>query len=158
MSTTDDLRPLAPLAALIEQTIRDTPIRMGPGGTDDLTAQLTVKTSVWVGKNVLPRTEGLAAFVSDVDAERQRQLAKWGEQHHPDGTGTIAHIDQADRVRAKVDQAAAEGTQTWGNILAEEVAEVFAESGPDRLRAELVQIAAVCAAWIADLDSREARP
>ncbi|MFJ3037755.1 hypothetical protein [Streptomyces tendae] len=103
-------------------------------------------------------TPGVRQFAEDVDAERQAQLAKFGDQHHPDGTGTIAHIDQADRVRAKVDQAAAEGTQTWGNILAEEVAEVFAESGPDRLRAELVQVAAVCAAWIADLDSRtEAR-
>ncbi|MEU8728740.1 hypothetical protein AB0C68_05090 [Streptomyces tendae] len=99
-------------------------------------------------------TPGVRQFAEEIDAERQRQLAKWGEQHHPDGTGTIAHIDQADRVRAKVDQAAADGTQTWGNILAEEVAEVFAESGPDRLRAELVQVAAVCAAWIADLDSR----
>ncbi|MGV9282154.1 hypothetical protein [Streptomyces sp. NPDC003730] len=99
-------------------------------------------------------TPGVRAFAEEIDAERQRQLARWGEQRHPDGTGTIAHIDQADRVRAKVDQAAAEGTQTWGNILAEEVAEAFAESGPDRLRAELVQVAAVCAAWIVDLDSR----
>ena len=152
---TDDIQALAPLANLIEQTIRDTPIRMGPGGTDDLTAQLTLKTCVWIGKNVLPRTPGLAPFVNDVDAERQRQLAKWGEQHHPDGTGSIYHIDQADRVRRKVDEAAAAGQQTWANILAEEVAEAFAESDPTKLRTELLQCAAVIQAWIADIDSRE---
>ncbi|MEU3507635.1 hypothetical protein ABZ733_06865 [Streptomyces longwoodensis] len=103
-------------------------------------------------------TPGVRAFAEAVDAERQRQLAKWGEQHHHDGTGSLAHIDQADRVRRRVDQAAADGTQTWGNILAEEVAEAFAESDPARLRAEVVQVAAVCAAWIADLDSREPAP
>ncbi|KMS79079.1 hypothetical protein ACH49_13560 [Streptomyces leeuwenhoekii] len=99
-------------------------------------------------------TPGIRAFAEEIDAERQRQIATFGDQHHPDGTGTIHHIDQADRVRAKVDQAAADGTQTWGNILAEEVAEAFAETAPNRLRTELIQVAAVCAAWIADLDSR----
>lgn len=103
---------------------------------------------------VLFTTPGVRQFAEEIDAERQRQLEKWGEQHHPDGTGGIRHIDQADRVRAKVDQAAAEGRQLWANILAEEVAEAFAESDPTALRAELIQVAAVCAAWIADIDSR----
>lgn len=153
---TDELRPLAPLATLIEQTIRDTPIRMGPGGTDDLTAQLTVKTCVWVGKNVLPRTKGLAAFVNDVDRERQRQLAKWGDQHHPDGTGGSGALYVADRYRTVVDHALDKGTATWRDIVLEEVYEALAEKDPARLRAELVQVAAICAAWIADIDSRPA--
>jgi hypothetical protein len=101
-------------------------------------------------------TPGVRRFAEEIDAERQRQLAKWGEQHHPDGTGGLRHIDQADRVRAMVEQAAAEGRQMWANILAEEVAETFAESDPAKLRAELIQVAAVCAAWIADIDSRGA--
>jgi hypothetical protein len=158
MTTNDtaELAVLAPLATLIEKTIRDTPIRMGPGGTDDLTAQLTVKTCVWVGKNVLPRTKSLAPFVADVDAERQRQLAKWGEQHHPDGTGLNYQRHLADEERAACDAAFRNGRGTWRHVLAEEVAEAFAEKDPAALRTELLQVAAVCAAWIADLDSRPA--
>ncbi|MCM8552263.1 NUDIX hydrolase [Streptomyces sp. STCH 565 A] len=153
-----DLQHLAPLATLIEQTIRETPIRMGPGGTADLTAHLTVKACVWVGKNVLPRTKNLAAFVNDVDAERQAQLAKWGEQHHPDGTGQYPETIDADVARMACQSAAEGGYLDWLHILREEVAEAFAESEPARLRAELVQVAAVCAAWIADLDSRDGAP
>ncbi|MFI1562159.1 NUDIX hydrolase [Streptomyces sp. NPDC020490] len=150
------LAVLAPLATLIETTIRDTPIRMGPGGLDDLTGQLTVKTCVWVGKNVLPRTKSLAAFVADVDAERQRQLAKFGDQHHPDGTGSKSQQDDAERARRWCQDAFGSGYGTWVDILTEEVVEAYAERDRARLRAELVQVAAVCAAWIADLDSRPA--
>ncbi|HEY9408466.1 MAG TPA: hypothetical protein VIP77_02700 [Jiangellaceae bacterium] len=153
---TEELAVLAPLASLIEKTIRDTPIRMGPGGTDDLTAQLTVKTCVWVGKNVLPRTAGLAPFVADVDAERQRQLAKWGEQHHPDGTGSVHQQEAAGLARMECEDAFGAGYGTWCHVLFEETWEALAESDPAKLRAELVQVAAVCAAWIADLDSRPA--
>jgi hypothetical protein len=155
---TADLQALAPLATLIEHTIRDTPIRMGPGGTDNLTAQLTVKTCVWIGKNVLPRTHGLAAFITDVDSERQRQLVKWGEQHHPDGTGNKSQQDRADFARRWCESAFGSGYGTWFDVLTEEVAEAGAERDPARLRAELIQIAAVCAAWIADLDSRAPTP
>jgi hypothetical protein len=149
----DELAVLAPLATLIEKTIRDTPIRMSPGGTDDLTAQLTVKTCVWVGKNVLPRTEGLAAFVADVDAERQRQLAKWGDQVHPDGTGRPGDRAEADRLRA-VCQANGPEEDNWRDIAAEEWAEACAETEWPQLRAELVQLSSVLAAWIADGDRR----
>jgi hypothetical protein len=153
-STDTDLATLQPLAALIEKTIRDTPIRMGPGGTDDLTAQLTLKTCVWVGKNVLPRTEGLAGFVAEVDVERQRQLAKWGEQHHPDGTALTEDRERADRARHICDSMTRLGQLAWRDVLLEEVYEALAETDPAALRTELLQVAAVCAAWIADLDSR----
>jgi hypothetical protein len=155
----DELAVLAPLATLIEKTIRDTPIRMGPGGTDDLTAQLTVKTCVWVGKNVLPRTEGLAVFIADVDTERQRQLAKWGDQEHPNGTGiTEAQQELADHARTACQQAFAEGRGSWAHVLMEEVREALAEKDPAALRAELVQCAAVIQAWIHDLDRPAASP
>lgn len=42
----------------------------------------------------------------------------------------------------------------WRTILAEEVYEAFAETDPARLRHELVQVAAVAAAWVEDIDSR----
>jgi protein involved in temperature-dependent protein secretion len=102
-------------------------------------------------------TPGVRQFAEEIDAERQRQLAKFGEQHHPDGTGGSGALYVADRYRTVVDRALEAGNATWRDIALEEVYEALAESDPARLRAELVQVAAVCAAWIADLDSREAQ-
>lgn len=99
-------------------------------------------------------TPGVGDFAEAVDAERQRQLAKFGEQHHPDGTGGTVHRYLAARYRTTVDTAAATGVESWRDILLEEVHEALAETAPAELRTELVQVAAVCAAWIADLDSR----
>ncbi|MFJ4990033.1 hypothetical protein ACIP9H_40335 [Streptomyces sp. NPDC088732] len=98
-------------------------------------------------------TPGLANFAEAVDQERQRQLAKFGEQRHRDGT-SAANASWADHARARCQEAADAEAQTWGAILYEEFAEAMAETDPAQLRAELVQIAAVCAAWISDLDTR----
>jgi hypothetical protein len=100
-------------------------------------------------------TPGVAAFAEAVDTERQAQLAKWGEQHHPDGTGRPGDRENADRMRA-ICKANAPAADNWRDILAEEVAEAFAETDPDRLQTELIQAAAVVQAWIADLRSRPA--
>lgn len=48
------------------------------------------------------------------------------------------------------------GRGTWRDILAEEFNEALAESDPDRLRAELVQVAAVAVNWVEAIDRREA--
>ncbi|MFR9796167.1 hypothetical protein ACL02U_09725 [Streptomyces sp. MS06] len=101
-------------------------------------------------------TPGVRAFAEEIDTERQRQLAKFGDQHHPDGTGNKSQQEYADMRRRWCEAAFGSGYGTWADILAEEVAEVEAERDPARLRAELVQVAAVCAAWIADIDSRPA--
>lgn len=55
--TDADYTVLLPLHRLIEETIRTTPVRFGPGGMDHLAALLTLRTCVWVGKHVLPATE-----------------------------------------------------------------------------------------------------
>jgi hypothetical protein len=106
-------------------------------------------------------TPGVRDFAEAVDLERQAQLAKWGDQHHPDGTGhdrVWAFTGPASYVaacaRQQTEDLAADGYATWTDIALEEFAEAIAESDPVKLRAELVQVAAVCAAWIADLDSR----
>lgn len=99
-------------------------------------------------------TPGVKVFAEDVDAERQAQLAKFGDQRHPDGTGLPVYQHAARRYRDHADRAAASGHLAWRDVLLEEVYEALAEGGPGRLRAELVQVAAVCAAWISDLDSR----
>lgn len=90
----------------------------------------------------------------DMWAERVRQVAKWGPQSHPDGTGYPGSVENANRAKLLTDTAAREGELTWGLIFLEEVAEAMAESAPALLRAELVQALAVGAAWIADIDSR----
>jgi protein involved in temperature-dependent protein secretion len=100
------------------------------------------------------RTSGVARFAEAVDAERQAQLAKFGEQHHPDGTGDTWDQLTATDARQACQHATEQGTLAWRDILGEEVYEAFAESDPAALRAELVQVAAVCAAWISDLDQR----
>ncbi|MER6103595.1 hypothetical protein ABT115_15055 [Streptomyces sp. NPDC001832] len=101
-------------------------------------------------------TPGVKAFAEKIDRERQAQLAKFGDQHHPDGTGSVHQQNAAGLARMECDDAFASGYGTWCHVLFEEVREALAESDPAKLRAELVQVAAVCAAWIHDIDSRPA--
>ena len=116
------------------------------------------------------------AVLSEVRAERTRQDAKWGEQNHPDGTGPgssplgrIRKVHAGGKGPSKLfaeglaamakqatDEAAEAGTLTFADILIEEVFEALAESDPTKLRAELIQIAAVAAQWVEAIDRREA--
>lgn len=124
-------------------------------------------------------TPGVAAFAEAVDTERQQQLTKFGDQRHPDveprDIPAVTHHYYASRadtwkqVNAErstprdggrclsfcADQNGQPHTHTaWDGVLLEEVYEALAEPDPERLRAELVQVAAVCAAWISDIDRR----
>ncbi|MFL6073022.1 MAG: hypothetical protein ACJ73S_06445 [Mycobacteriales bacterium] len=95
----------------------------------------------------------LEAVLADVATERAAQDARWGPQDPPDGTGP-AYAGEADALREACGAAFRDGAGSWRHILAEEVAEAFAEDDPDRLRAELVQVAAVAVKWIQALDGR----
>lgn len=101
----------------------------------------------------------------DVLAERGRQDARWGRQDHPQGTGpqtypmdplywdptnTGAWLAELFKTTAVI--RAQQGRLTWRDILLEEVFEALAEDGPEKLRAELVQVAAVAVAMIESLD------
>lgn len=106
-------------------------------------------------------TPGVRDFAQAVDAERQRQLEQWGDQRHPDGTHPDYEVlpgwparELADAARAACQRFAEMGIVTWRDIFAEESCEALAESDPATLRNELIQVAAVCAAWISDIDSR----
>lgn len=111
------------------------------------------------------------AVLVEVRMERARQDAKWGEQNHHDGTGAFSIRDgrpvpdryvgevrraRADAAQQACDEAFANGRGTWRLILLEEVHEALAEDDPARLRAELVQVAAVAVKWIEALDRRQA--
>jgi hypothetical protein len=99
-------------------------------------------------------TPGVKDFAEAIDAERQRQLEKFGDQHHPDGTGSLTQVLEADKAREGCQAAFERGDGTWMHVLIEEVFEALAEEDPAKLRAELVQVASVCAAWVTDIDSR----
>ena len=92
----------------------------------------------------------------EIFVERERQDRKWGEQNHPDGSGQYPETIDADVAKMACQDAADGGYLTWVHILREEVAEAFAETDPVRLRAELLQVAAVAVAWIEAIDRREA--
>jgi hypothetical protein len=98
-----------------------------------------------------PRT--LWRLLDEVAKERYSQNEKWGEQHHPDGTSE-AYKTLADEAKEANDRAVADGVLSWADILTEEFLEAMAEIDPAKLRTELVQISAVCVAWVEDIDSR----
>lgn len=77
----------------------------------------------------LRRTGGVLASVA---AERERKDRTWGYRQYVEKYGCVH----------------------WRLILEERVAEAFAEPDPEKLEAELVQVAAVCVAWIEGLRRR----
>ena len=101
---------------------------------------------------MLPST--LDRALVEVELERARQDAKWGEQNHDDGTGKPGDREHADYMRRCTEAFFAIRAGTWRDILEEEVMEAFAEEDPKLLRAELVQVAAVAVSWIESIDRR----
>lgn len=92
--------------------------------------------------------------LEEVAQERLRQVDQWGHQNHPDGTGTELDVRRAGDARRRCEYAFSKGLGTWKHILNEEVQEAFAESDVEKLRAELVQVAAVATAWVEAIDRR----
>jgi hypothetical protein len=111
--------------------------------------------------------------LEDISDERVRQDTKWGQQDHLDGTGRhtqplladtatgIADDDEAHYIRDVLQgrtvwrfDGMADRVGTWGDILLEEVFEAMAEDDPIKLRAELIQTAAVAVAWIESIDRK----
>lgn len=84
-----------------------------------------------------------------VRMKRKRNLAKWGEQNHPDGTAPSARrIAKRDAAQKETDAAMKAGRCTYWMILREEFLEAGCESDPEKLIAELIDVAAVAQDWI----------
>lgn len=103
----------------------------------------------------IPCTRAAFTTVEDIMRERNAQDVQWGQQDHEDGTGVDWDLHR-DMAQLNCQQAFADGDQTWTHVLLEEVYEALAEDDPAKLRAELVQVAAVAAAWVEAIDRREA--
>ncbi|WP_432135852.1 hypothetical protein [Streptomyces sp. bgisy154] len=114
----------------------------------------------------VPVPTARAAVLANVNDELARQDTQWGEQNHPDGTGprtpaivgTLCWAEEAaGRARLACQTAARKGKTTWRLVFAEEALEALAEDDPARLRAELIQVAAVAVNWAEAIDRRTAQ-
>lgn len=108
----------------------------------------------------LSRINRRQTVLAAINAERNHQEEKWGPQSYGNGTGPTrnvfghAALTLAGMARDLCDVRAERGEATWLDILLEEVFEAAAEDSQTKLRSELVQVAAVCAAWVEDIDAR----
>jgi hypothetical protein len=107
-------------------------------------------------------------FPQEVEAERERQNEKWGEQNHPDGTdpdtdplerilepGWNNATDLATNATNVTDSGLKDGTVTFQDIFLEEVFEAIAEEDEEKLYVELVQVAAVAQQWAEAIRRRQ---
>lgn len=109
---------------------------------------------------LVPGGAAIGEVLGDIAMERAKQDAKWGEQNHRDIPRTAAGKirESADRSRVACEKAARAGTLSWAHILDEEFCEAMAEAAEgneDKLRAELIQVAAVATAWVECIDRRK---
>lgn len=94
--------------------------------------------------------------LGEVYNERDEQDKKWGEQNHPmspeglDATEEAAEC--ADFWKVINDLRQKNGQLSWDGILLEEVYEALSEDDPKKIRAELIQVAAVAVAMVECLD------
>jgi hypothetical protein len=93
-----------------------------------------------------------ARVMEEVSHERMAQHKKFGKQDWPNGTCEPMDHANLQHARDAYTESLAAGTLSWREILTEEVAEVYAERNAARLKAELVQVAAVAIAWVECLD------
>lgn len=90
-------------------------------------------------------------MMAAIREERKRQLAKWGVQRHPDGTGTAMAGLIADQWKRVCDAKHDNNEDDWATIASEEFFEGMAETDKRKLFNEVVQMAAVFTAWGEDL-------
>lgn len=100
----------------------------------------------------------MCAVLGEVGDERHRQHAKWGRQDHPsfdaERMPEYYEMPTAHRARALCEKAFQNGKGTFAHIAVEEFVEAIDAHSEDELRAELVQVAAVCVAWVEAIDRR----
>lgn len=113
------------------------------------------EAEVYVDPAPLPTNlQRRAAVLQAIADERRRQIKKWGEQSHPDGTSARLYAVIAHNMKALCEARSARGAVSWLDILLEEVYEAAESDDPDALAKELDQVAAVCVAWREDILSR----
>lgn len=92
------------------------------------------------------------SVMHDVLHERVSQHERWGQQDLPYGTGGAHWVAKARHAKEMCELARDHGNLTHRHVLIEEVYEAFAESDPVKLRAELIQVAAVATKIVEQID------
>jgi hypothetical protein len=96
-------------------------------------------------------------ILGEVDDERRRQIAKWGDQSHRHvaygGVSLTYWREERDIAQQDCDSTSLEDI-SWEQILLEEVTEALAEPDWPKRRQELIQVMAVCLAEIEDGDTK----
>ena len=103
----------------------------------------------------------------EIRIERQKQNEKWGEQNHPCLDQVLLkrkggcspqrmceeyEIPSESRAKHKCDTESNRGKLTYAHIAIEEMSEVVSTFDIHKRREELVQLTAVCVAWIEKID------
>lgn len=120
-----------------------------------------IMTRAWRSlRAVLADRSPRSSIFHEINAERERQDAKWGVQEHPmiPEEALRRYFEKtADYCRNNCDKLMKLGEASWYDILREEFYEAFAESDAGRQREELVQVAAVAVEIIEYLDRHKER-
>lgn len=107
-----------------------------------------------VGPKEAVRRGQTARVLQEVAAERRRQHAQWGEQNLRDFRYRGGETDLIKSTEIIRQMANSDEKPSWALVLLEEVAEAIEECCPPKMRAELVQVAAVAVQWIEAIDRR----
>lgn len=91
------------------------------------------------------------AVIADLLLTRDDQERRYPVQSIPHGTHK-AYETWAKAARKSNEAAVEAGTITWRDVLEEEFAEVSAEVDVDKLRVELLQVAAIAVRWVEAID------
>lgn len=103
----------------------------------------------------------------EIRIERQKQNEKWGEQNHacldvvllnrigsctPKRMCDEYELPSEERAKQMCDNAFSQGRGTYAHIAVEEMSEVISAFDIHKRREELIQLTAVCVAWIEKID------
>lgn len=94
----------------------------------------------------------MTPLLQEMLAERDRQAGRFPAQRLPLGTGREHWHRLATHMKDAIRRSVEDGTLTWADVLREEMYEVLAETDPQRIRKELIQLAAVALRVVEDID------
>jgi hypothetical protein len=157
METNDKIR----IAADINSELHAELVQLASHAGVPMTTVIRWALKAYRLQDTTPATS-LDNVLAEVAQERARQEAKWGVQDLPDGTGPLEmeswlpydYDGLAEIAKEACDAARDADDRRMSLVLLEEVFEAMAEDEPVRLRAELVQVAAVAVKWAQMIDRR----
>jgi len=161
----DDLNAAGVSFGMVARTVEEREAEILRLDEKALALEATVDGLVTEHDEVRGRARVEHPVLVDVDIEMGANLIRWGVQDYPDvsdlqapGLGEQfardAAADRAQYWKLENGRRDREGALSWDGVLLEETYEALAEADPVKLKAELVQVAAVAAQWIEAIDRR----